>query len=287
VDQKFTSAGTLLSGLLMLFCAFIVLPVGLGFLFSYPDPVWWVGPLLLLSCAAFVHNGIVNIRLSKKLAKDAEEDQKLVSQQLHHTNRNVQSNKNVVALNPTNIPEPIIDSTSTLSAPQISMATDNDTIVLAHWKYQPEEWKKFCKWEMRERKLNSTIEACLIVIISALFISGIEENDWLVTLLISVFVALIYWLGKYFLSMASIGQPKGKDSEVVITQYAVIINGKHNAFQSQMYWRGNVSIKEEPSPKVLEIVYNWQTRSGISHDEIRVPIPEGKLEEAKWLAGVL
>jgi hypothetical protein len=74
---------------------------------------------------------------------------------------------------------------------------------------------------------------------------------------------------------------------VIITQYAVIINGKHNAFKSQMYWLGSVSIKDEPSPKVLEIVYNWNTRGGISHDEIRIPIPEGKLEEAKWLTTVL
>lgn len=272
MDQKFTSGGTMLSGLLMLGCAFIILPLGLGCLLSYPDQIWWLGLLFLASAAGLILNGITNIKLSKRLAKDAEEDLNIISgkRQYSPTKANVSTYVN--------------NNDQTQSIQPAIQQEVNDTIVLVKWNYTVEEWQKFLKWEMKERRLSSTIEAALIVLIGGVL--GYNEGGW-VMLVISIVVAIIYWLGKYYLSLASIGQPKNKQCEVVITQYALIINGKHNAFNSQMYCKGKVSIKEEPSPKILEIVYHWQTRKGISQEELRVPIPEGKLEEAKWLANTL
>jgi hypothetical protein len=285
VDQKFTSAGTMVSAVIMFFAAFIMLPLGLGFLFSYPEPLWWFGPLLLFGTIALTLNGISNIKLSKKLAKEAEEDAKVIAQQLYKKQSIVQAQP--LNFTPATEVKKDISATENLASNPQPQTITNDTIVLVNWKYTEDEWKRFTKWEVKERKTNSTIEAALIVILGTLFVGEIGDLSWWVSLIISVLVALIYWLGKYFLSMASIGRPKGKNSEVVITQYAVIINGKYNAFRNDMYRPGPINIKEDCSPKVLEIIYNWSTRKGSTHDEIRIPIPEGKLEEAQWLARTL
>src|SRR5687767_1579671 len=101
MDQKITSEGTKFVAALLFFCAFLIAPIGLGMLFSYPDSIWWIGVLMIASAIAIVRSGISNLKLAKRLGKEADEDLKVVQQQL----RSVQAMTNRTPATPVNTAE--------------------------------------------------------------------------------------------------------------------------------------------------------------------------------------
>ena len=263
MDQKFVVAGNMLTAVLLFFCALMMLPVGIGLLFAYPDKMWWLGLGMLVSCGLLIYGGISNIRLSKRLGRQADVDMAAVA-----------------ALQAT-------QSQPTKDIRPTQPAASDDVAILARWTYTPEEWKAFMQWERKKRKTSSTVEAALILVVGGAFIYWAREADPGLSFGISAVVACIYWYGKNVLFLSSIGRASSKGNEVVITSHAAIINGSYNAFRSEVYWLKGATLDESPTPAVLEIVYQWQTRKGITHEEIRVPVPEGKCDEARAVIAAL
>jgi hypothetical protein len=66
----------------------------------------------------------------------------------------------------------------------------------------------------------------------------------------------------------------------VITNRIANVNGKPIVFHGDGKWLRKVDIKEKNNINVLEITFEWKTGKGITFDELRIPVPKGKLREA-------
>jgi hypothetical protein len=282
MDQKITSVGTMMTGIILFFCAFIITPLGLGMLFSYPDQIWWLGLLMLAAAVVIVRSGISNVRMANRLSKAADNDLAVIQKQLH---KKVAPAQRITSTAPQTATVP--QSQEGAQAKEETVETDTSPIILAHWKYTAAEWQKFIAWETTERKTSTTIVSLLILVFGGLTVIWMKKAGFVLAFALSGFIAVIYWVGRYFISKFSIGEAGNRQNEVAITQDAIVINGKYNAFISEMYRLKDIKIRDEEPLQVLEIEYSWSTRRGESFDEIRVPIPAGKLEEAKWLIKVL
>jgi hypothetical protein len=258
MDQQKRTTGAIITAAIMFFCAFIFLCLGSGMAFSYPDKVWIWGIILLGCCVVMIYSGISNLRLAKNIEQDS-------ITQLQNT-----------ATSPVSVN---IKKEQDVISPVSSTVVD-EVNILARWEYSKEEWQQFLKRENKERKNNSTLEATVLVVLGLILLRNLENTSWTIAIGASVVVGIIYLLGKYFLSIGSIGV--SKNNEVIITSRSVIINGKVNTFIDGQYWLKEVSLKEEASPAIIEFVYCWQTRNPDmpAHDEIRIPVPKEKLPEA-------
>jgi MFS family permease len=237
MDQNFKAAGQKITSVLLGFCAFITGGLSLGFLFSYPDPIWWLG-LLLLGSAALLIAGIVGS--SRRRKKETKADQQLLA---------------------------------TLKQP-------DKATVLADWLYSSGEWNSFLKWERKERGSNTVIEGLAIVLFGGALLHFTKNAGWPLALSISAVVGALYAVIKYNLAMSSIKAEKSKPQEVIIMAEAVLINGKLNRFYGDNLWLGGVEIKDAGELNVMEITFCWNTRGGKTFDEIRFPVPKGRLREA-------
>jgi hypothetical protein len=258
MDQRFVVEGGKVTAGLLFFCAFLVTPLGLGMLFSYPDKIWLVGILMLLGAGAFIHSGVSNLRQSARMSKQMDKEMKAVAEALKTQMESIDKVASGTAL-------------------------ASEAGILARWTYTDEEWKRFIAWETKKRRANTSLEAGLIVVIGAVFAHLIKQAGWALAFCLSTFIAGIYWVGKYFLSMNSIGKKKGSTNEIVILHDGVIINGKYNAIRSELYRVRSIKLLDVEEPLIMEFVYEWKTRKGISNDEIRIPVPEGKKSEAQDL----
>jgi len=157
-------------------------------------------------------------------------------------------------------------------------ATKLPVEVLTSWIYSVSDWKEFVKWERKERKQGTIIEVSLVVVLGTLALRGMQ--GWILALIISSVIAILYGLLKYFLKTSSIRSDEKGMPEVIITNENVYINGRIHPFYADNLWLGKVDIREEGQLNIFEITYCWNTRKGESFEEIRVPIPKGKLKEA-------
>lgn len=256
MDQQTRIAGTYVFAILLFMIAFIFFSFGIGLLFAFPDLLSLLGIVILAFSGVFIYSGIKNLRNAKLMDKDA-------SLQLVKANTalNVSSN----------------ESESRANQNQL----ENDIIILARWQYSKEEWSRFMKWERSRRKTSSTVEAVLLIIFGSLMLRNLRDASWMEAIGISTAFAVVYWLGKYYLSMNSIG--KKKSNEVIITSRSVIINGKVNSFRDGLYWLNKVELLEEKDISVVQFEYGWNTRKGPSSEQIRVPVPNNKIHEAREL----
>lgn len=240
--------------ILLFMIAFMFFCFGIGLLFALPDLLGLLGIVVLAFSGVFIYSGVKNLNDAKLMDKDATLQLRSASAALP-----VQQEDNV---HPGN-------------------KTVSDVTILARWQYSKEEWKRFLQWERSRRKTSSTIEAVLIIVLGSLLLRNLRDTSWTLALAISGAMAILYWLGKYFISMNSIG--KRTFNEVVLTNRSIIINGKVNSFNDGLYWLKKVELLEENNIYVLEFVYAWNTRKGPGSEEIRVPVPHHKLNEAREL----
>jgi hypothetical protein len=245
MDQKVRTTGWFLTAILLIVCAFIFLVIGVSMLTGYPDKIWWIG-VLLVGCSIVVGaSSIKNYYSAKNEVRFSEEQMKILPSQI--------------------------------------LGTDNRMEVLASWFYSASEWKAFMKWERKKRGSGTFVETVLIMVLGAITVRYLKGGDWYTALAISVSIAILYGILKYFISLSSINLHDNKMPEVIITNDAVIVNGQMNRFYGNNLWLVKVIVKETGNFNILEITYCWNTGRGQSFDEIQVPIPKGSLKEAIFL----
>ena len=66
MDHEFKKEGHNYQAGLYIYAGIIILPIGLGMVFSYPDPLWWLGLLLCLSTTLLIYSGIQTKRKIKQ-----------------------------------------------------------------------------------------------------------------------------------------------------------------------------------------------------------------------------
>jgi hypothetical protein len=251
MDQQTRVAGTYVVAILLFMIAFMFFCFGLGLLFALPDLLGFLGIVVLAFSGVFIYSGIRNLNDAKLMNRDAALQLKTISPPSQVEGNRIENKDAIVS----------------------------DVTILARWQYSKEEWSRFMKWERSRRKTSSTIEAVLIIVLGSLLLRSLRDASWTTAIAISSGLAMFYWLGKYFTSMNSIG--KRASNEVILTTRSVIVNGKMNSLRDGLYFLKKVELIEENDISVIQFEYGWNTRKGPSSEQIRVPVPANKLEEAK------
>lgn len=265
MDQKTISAGGILSGVLVIFCGVLVSPVAIGMVASYPDGIWWLGLVLVISCGLMIYGGIQAIRKAKvQEFQAAEEEQRIKAE--------------IAQLKANSAPTQTIENAE--KRPSISGSPYSE--VFAHWIFSSQEWKKFLLLEKKRRKSSTLIEGILIVALGTPFLMWVRASTFGTAFIICLIIALIISFLRYQLTMNSLGSALDVN-EVTITDQTVMINNKLNPYRSENFWLDKIQILDG-DPDVLEFTYAWHTRKKAkTFDELRIPIPNGKKEEAQIL----
>jgi hypothetical protein len=131
------------------------------------------------------------------------------------------------------------------------MIQQTEKSALVHWYYSVSEWEEF------KRKEKTGIGA------------------------------IVYGLVTYFLRLCGVKPKNVEIPQTIIWSGNAKINGRSIVFQGYGKWLRKVDIREAKSINILEIIFEKQTPKGIRFDEIRIPVPKGKMREALELQDCL
>jgi len=222
--------------------------LGVPMLLGYPKETWWIG-LILVSSAILV--SVITIRFYYL----AQKENRLFNQQLGSLN---------AAVSPEEIDKAKVQ-------------------ILASWVYSTSEWNEFLKWQKKTSSSHTLTEALVLMVLTILGIHYFAKAEWTVAVVISFVFGFAYSLIKHLINRYSTQVEEDKMPEVIITNEAVIVNGRVNRFYGNNLWLGKVTVNDTGSFNVLEITYCWNITKGKTFNEITVPIPKGSLKEAIFL----
>lgn len=224
-----------------------MLPVAITMLVDFPSYIGILGATLLTGSLLLMYGGIQMLLKHKKNKQQALEE--------------------------------MLEMKHLAQSAEGDIATDATINCLAKWHYRKEDWNKFIRWEKKERFSNIMAELFWIILLGTLLLKWARSAEWAMALIVSGSIGIIYGGLKYWFTTQAYGKTEN-DAVVMITDNSVYINGVVNPFQNERYALKSVELKSNALLTVLEISYGWKTRRGSTFDEIRIPVPQGKEEEA-------
>lgn len=160
--------------------------------------------------------------------------------------------------------------------------------VLAHWTYAPDEWSEYTRQELSFRTGEAKWFAAGVVGLGALLLVFDRDADYSVALGVAAFVGAVFWLGKTLQARAAhAANTATRGGEVIISPSAVMLNGRYHVLQDDRFRFAGVRLLDEEDPPVLEFTVAWSTRSGQADEQVYVPVPRGREEEARALVARL
>jgi hypothetical protein len=159
---------------------------------------------------------------------------------------------------------------------------------LAHFTYDPEEWKAFALWNYQEETMQRSIMWRLIFILSVLIGGGFaavmrdEPSLWVFAGLMG-FMALL-WLLAVGLPKLHYRRDLRKPGEVYIGERCVYMNGSVHSWGILGSRLDSVHMEKNPLPHIL-LIYSYLMVAGRSlyvfrnYITVRIPVPKG--QEAK------
>ena len=160
-----------------------------------------------------------------------------------------------------------------------------DATVLAHWSYAPGEWREYAAAEYRFRTGEALWFAAGVMLFGTLVLQLSRPATLAVALAVSAGIGALLGVIRLLVARAShatnVATPTG---EVVISPHAVLLNGRYYVLEDGRFRFGGVRFLDEETPPVLEFTVWWNTRSGVADEQVYVPVPHGREEEARALA---
>ena len=248
MDQQVVSKGSKLVAIIYWGLALLVSPIAIGGLLSFPSQAAMLGLVFLLIFCFFIWAGFRQWQLSKQVMQEAAQAAVVANQAGSLQNQQHQEGLLIV------------------------------------WEYTDAVWQAFARWEQKERKTNTLIEAFVLVALGTIMIILSRGANWVIASVISAIIATIYYRLKVWLTLRYITQPdQEKGYRVKISVDGVFVNGRYHALQNQQRWRGKLILNETVEPAVLEFTFHWHTRRGDTFDEVRIPVPDAAIEQARSL----
>jgi len=277
MDQKFITGGTIITGILLTGCGLLIAPLAVGMILSYPDQIWLLGLVLVGASVTLIYSGVMQLIRAVKAQKETDKTQEKIDA--------IVLASKIDELGNTALANDKIES-AIKQKQQADKIAPVEEVILAKWQFSAQEWNRFLRFERKERKLSNNIESILILLLGGFLLRLGKGAGYGLAFGISGTIAVIYWVGKYYLNMGSFGAAKAVN-DVIITPVAVIINGKYNVLRNDSIWLSKALVKNENGLDYLELTYDWSTRKGNTFEDLRIPIPAGKLADAEKLAKVI
>jgi hypothetical protein len=156
--------------------------------------------------------------------------------------------------------------------------------VLAHWTYDPAEWRGYAASELRFRTREALGMGLITVVLGTLVI-GVMERDWGTAAVISGavggFIALGQWLMAYLAYRRNRAVAAG---DVVIGTNAVLMNRRYDVIHDRRVRFGGARVLETERPAILEVRIMVPGRYRRVRQDYRIPIPAGREDEARAVA---
>lgn len=160
--------------------------------------------------------------------------------------------------------------------------------LLAHWTYTPAEWQAYANTEKEEQLQENRVLWYFMA--GMCILTGIVF--WLIDREAGLFVLLFMLALTGLLAIVAFGLPRlrrqrqaGKTGEAWMAPTAVFFDGVFYPVKSRMMWLDKVEFQEASgaAPASLRFYISHFVRSGIQNRILRVPVPNGRSEEALGL----
>ncbi len=172
------------------------------------------------------------------------------------------------------------------SAPREAEAPDvPEARVLAHWTYGPGQWTTYTGTEIAFRKREAVYQAAGITALGTVFLSLGDDISLGHAFQSSAFVGIMVFAGRYLQARAAHDSNAATArGEAIISPDAVVLNGRYHVLRNDEYHLRSVRYLDAGATPLLEFAVEWSTRGGAATEEVRVPVPPGREDEARELA---
>jgi hypothetical protein len=286
MDEQVKARGAGVQLGLYLFIALVMAPIAIGALASYPDPAWYFGLALAIAEVLILYSAYDLLRKSR--LKNRENKIRQLDMEVEAFGRKPQASKAQV-ISPLTHSENTAEQNVTVvaeatpSAPEEHKSETNEDSLLADWHYTPEEWRTFMKIEQKIVTGESILLIVLITAAVAWTLHDDKDESWTFSIVFAIAFALIFILLKNYLKKGFINVNSGRGVRALISRRSIVLNGKLFNLTDETRHLWKVDVIEKHGVMMVEFTYKWQTRQRETQDEIRLPVPAGKLDEANEL----
>ncbi len=157
--------------------------------------------------------------------------------------------------------------------------------ILAHWRYSPEEWKKYTELEHQEdaggRKALFILIAIITVIVGIILWIIIRDNP-LIIFLICLGIIAITGFTAWISAVTNHRNNKRNLGEVSIALDGVYLNRQLHVWKGIGNRLEEIAFENEyrEQPRI-RVKYSGPNRGGRSHYTARIPVPAGQEEVAR------
>lgn len=177
----------------------------------------------------------------------------------------------------------IMDSLHTKPAEGDVHTSISNQPVRAHWPIDEATWKLFAKNEIKYRNEDNIYFSIAFFALGTITIMLSRSASLPIAIIITLIIGSIIVYIRRKLALAKLKPGKGK-KEVYITDYFVIMNGEQYYLMNEHRLTSKVILYEDTSPAILEFTIHWQTRNGVTFDELRLPVPPEAIPKAKEIS---
>ncbi len=153
---------------------------------------------------------------------------------------------------------------------------------IAYWQYAPEEWFRFVAADFEEERVvkrNLFFLVTGISVIVGIVLAFLVEEPTIILMIIPGIILLIS-IPAYFVPRYRFKTLKNSKAEVLISKNGVIVGKMFHLWIGMGARLDRVSINAEADPKIIEFSYSMPARHGRQSETARVPVPQGKFDEA-------
>lgn len=160
--------------------------------------------------------------------------------------------------------------------------------VLAHWRYGPDEWRAYTLAEIRFRTRDALVMAAFVAGVGTAVLGLLSWGDWGIALGISSAMGAFIGLGRWAMAwMAHRRNAAVQGGEVIVGPAALLWNGRYEVLHDGRIHFGGARIIDGVRPPIVEITIKVPGRYRRIPEEYRIPIPGGRMDEARALVDAL
>lgn len=159
---------------------------------------------------------------------------------------------------------------------------------LAHWTYTETEWNSFIREDLKETMAVNKATLRLVIIISLVVLVGLllAYRDNLFILIIAGIIGMLTMVAFAAPHIRSHFLKKG-EHEALVGERAAIIGGTFQTWTSLGAYIIGTDIYEEAEIPILHIIFEFPTLQATQQEIIRIPVPKGKMEDARKIVDLL
>jgi competence protein ComGF len=149
------------------------------------------------------------------------------------------------------------------------------------WTYTDQEWKMMNRDERKRRIREGIWVSLLLAFIGGFVLRSSRDTSYWFGFFFSLGIGILISFLKVVLS-SNLFSPQGINT-IVFTTNALLINGKFKTIQDNLIHLQYLKPVKELNHQYLEFSIDWQTRNGITNDQLRIYVPEKYHEEMQGI----